>query len=361
MDRRTLIAHAAALSAMPAWPAAARPLPPLPLPALPGDRAWRIAFGSCMHQERPQPIWEAVLAFSPDLFLFTGDNVYGDVRGPEALELEEAYRLAGKVEGLGRLRRTVPHLATWDDHDYGGDDAGAGVAWQARAQDLFCAYWQVPPDDPRRQRTGVHHAAILGAPPLRIQVILLDTRSFRAAWRRSDAPGTPGKERYIPDPDPAKSLLGQAQWAWLAERLQEEADVRLIVSSIQVLSDAHGFERWGLLPHERARLLDLLAAPSAGQVLLLSGDRHFGALYRRGDLGPRTLTEATSSGINMVYAGVDAAREPDPHRLADPYAAENFGTIEIDPDGTGLRLAIRGLDGEPVQELWIGLGVTDRG
>jgi hypothetical protein len=40
----------------------------------------RIAFGSCADEEKPQPIWDAVLAYHPELFLFTGDNVYGDVR-----------------------------------------------------------------------------------------------------------------------------------------------------------------------------------------------------------------------------------------------------------------------------------------
>ena len=40
----------------------------------------RIAFGSCADEERPQPIWNAILAYRPDLFLFVGDNVYGDYR-----------------------------------------------------------------------------------------------------------------------------------------------------------------------------------------------------------------------------------------------------------------------------------------
>ena len=40
----------------------------------------RVAFGSCADEEKPQPIWDAVLAYKPDLFLFAGDNVYGDVR-----------------------------------------------------------------------------------------------------------------------------------------------------------------------------------------------------------------------------------------------------------------------------------------
>ena len=36
----------------------------------------RIAFGSCAYQERPQPIWRAVLDYRPQLFLFAGD-IYG--------------------------------------------------------------------------------------------------------------------------------------------------------------------------------------------------------------------------------------------------------------------------------------------
>jgi alkaline phosphatase D len=30
----------------------------------------RIAFGSCADEEKPQPIWDAVLAYRPELFLF---------------------------------------------------------------------------------------------------------------------------------------------------------------------------------------------------------------------------------------------------------------------------------------------------
>ncbi|MET0658010.1 MAG: hypothetical protein ABW110_07620 [Steroidobacteraceae bacterium] len=38
----------------------------------------RIAFGSCAKQDKEQPIWDAVLASKPDLFIFLGDNIYGD-------------------------------------------------------------------------------------------------------------------------------------------------------------------------------------------------------------------------------------------------------------------------------------------
>ena len=42
----------------------------------------RIAFGSCVHQDKPQPIWSEVLVADPDLFVFLGDNIYGDSDDP---------------------------------------------------------------------------------------------------------------------------------------------------------------------------------------------------------------------------------------------------------------------------------------
>ncbi|HEX2527268.1 MAG TPA: alkaline phosphatase D family protein [Geminicoccus sp.] len=338
MDRRALIKAAAAMPLAAGSLSAASAAPR------------RIAFGSCMNQRQPQPIWDAVLDWRPELFLFTGDNVYGDVSGPECTELREAYRLAREVPGLARLRATVPHAATWDDHDYGGDDAGADAIWRANAQTLFCDYWQLTADDPRWSRPGIYSSRILGAPPFTLQLVLLDTRSFKSRWKPTDKPRARGKEQYLPDDDPGKTVLGAVQWAWLASVLVEPADLRIVVSSMQVLSDAHGFERWGLLPRERSRLLALLDG-CTGDVLLLSGDRHFGAIYRRADLSSRPLVEVTSSGINMVYEGVDEVREPDPHRLAPPFAAPNFGTIDVVP-GRAL-LAVRGVDGKVERSLEI--------
>ncbi len=49
----------------------------------------RIAFGSCADEEKPQPIWDAVMAYRPELFLFLGDNVYGDVRNGRNVPDEE--------------------------------------------------------------------------------------------------------------------------------------------------------------------------------------------------------------------------------------------------------------------------------
>ena len=106
-------------------------------------------------------------------------------------------------------------LSTWDDHDYGQNDAGGDFPYKDEAKALFLEFWQVPEDDPRHARAGVYCARIFGPEGRRVQVILLDTRSFRSPLRPTDQPGAPGKEEYLPDPDPAKTMLGRAQWAWL--------------------------------------------------------------------------------------------------------------------------------------------------
>jgi alkaline phosphatase D len=313
----------------------------------------RIAFGSCANQERPQPIWDAVLGYRPELFVFAGDNVYGDLTPGASTPLAEAYAQAATIPGYRAIRQQVPVLATWDDHDYGQNDAGGDFPYKEAAKALFLDFWRIAEDDPRRRREGIYHAETFGPEGKRLQVILLDTRSFRSPLIPTDQQGAPGRERYRPDPDPAKTMLGEAQWAWLRQQLEQPADVRLIVSSVQVLAEGHGWERWGNLPLERARLLGLIAATGAQGVIFLSGDRHVGGLYFRPAAGDGYgLYELTSSGVNMAYS---AAAEAGPLRLGAVYGAVNFGSIDIDWWAEEVTLAVRSANGEPVRRVTVPL------
>jgi alkaline phosphatase D len=116
----------------------------------------------------------------------------------------------------------------------------------------------------------------------------------------------------------------------------------LIVSSIQVVVEGHGWERWGNFPRERQRLFDLIASTGARGVVFLSGDRHIGALYRESQGTPYPLTEITSSGINRQFVN---AREQGPNRLGELYPRVNFGTVEIDWPQGRVGLALRDEDG----------------
>jgi alkaline phosphatase D len=93
----------------------------------------RIAFGSCAKQWQHQTIWDAVMATKPDLWLFLGDNIYGDTDGMTAWLVSkeqmigEWNRLAEKPE-FQKAREAIPMMATWDNHDYGSRANGCRLS-----------------------------------------------------------------------------------------------------------------------------------------------------------------------------------------------------------------------------------------
>lgn len=320
----------------------------------------RIAFGSCANQRRPQPIWEAINRLEPQLFVFTGDNVYADSGRPEILK--RAYDDLAAVPGFARLRATCPIVATWDDHDYGKNDAGEEFEGKHAAKEAFMEFFGTPEDSPLRKRGGIYDAAIFGPEGRRVQVILLDTRWFRGPLKRMDrdelkrvrAESDTVVGPYLPDEDSDSTMLGEEQWAWLVEQLQKPAELRLLVSSIQVVTVDHGWEKWGNLPRERQRLLETIR-DHATNVIILSGDRHsadISMLPPETDGGPfYPLYDITSSGLTQT----GLKNEPNRYRVSgdDVYHDANFGWISIDWDAEDppIRLEIRDVDGTVVREV----------
>lgn len=316
----------------------------------------RIVFASCTQQNEDQSLWDQIVAENPDLTLYIGDNVYGDVRSndPALPELKTAYMRLAQSESFARVRAAAPVLTMWDDHDYGLNDAGGEFEHKQASQELFNYVWAVPDNDPRRAREGVYRSWTLGAEGgKQVQVIMLDTRYFRSALLDTDERFAPGKERYLPDPDPSKTMLGEAQWAWLKAELKKPADLRLLVSSVQVIADGHGWEAWKMLPTERDRLYRLIDETDANGVIMLSGDRHSASLYRKEDVNEYPLFEATSSSINLPAARWREERqetyvEPGPNRISDMYYEANYGLIEIDWDERAVNVTIRDPEGHTV-------------
>jgi alkaline phosphatase D len=311
----------------------------------------RIAVGSCADQRLRAPIWEAVLAARPELFIFMGDNVYGEASGndPALPQLAKAYRELGQSQGFKRLRENVPSLAIWDDHDYGANDGNRTFAFKAQAKALFMSFWNVPLDSPRAKRAGLYDSVIVGPEGSRVQIILLDLRWFRDPFKPSNERGATGRELYLPDPDPIRTMLGGVQWSWLEAELRKPAELRLIVSSIQVLADGHGYEKWGNFPAERQRLFDLIGKTRANGVVLLSGDRHVGALYRQAEGVPYPLFELTSSSLNKPDTTVKD--EPGDNRLGGLVAQANFGLVLIDWARQTVRLELRDVDGRVIEPM----------
>jgi len=156
----------------------------LPLPT--ENPLSRIAFGSCGKVDRPQPIWTAVVAARPDVFVFAGDNIYADTEDMNAMRAKYA-KLAAKP-GFQKLLKRVPVLATWDDHDYGEDNAGAEYKMRVESQKVFLVFFGEPKDSQRLITPGIYDAKLIGPKGKRTQILLLDTRYFRSPLNQSRKP-----------------------------------------------------------------------------------------------------------------------------------------------------------------------------
>ena len=316
----------------------------------------RILIGSCNDEEKKSNSLSAVSREDADLFLMVGDNVYGDVdRGnyqdgsdPELTELRDAFADLAKRPEFREVRSKFPMMVAWDDHDYGINDGGGDFKYREAAELVHERFWRLD-NQKAGKRPGTYYSNYFGKSGQRTQVIVLDTRFFRSALTKTDKRGAPGKERYIPSTDSPsdQDMLGAKQWEWLDAELKKPADIRIIVSSIQVLPVVHGWESWNKLPSERLRLFDLLNQNEAENVIIVSGDRHASFIYESKDNLKYPIRELTASSLNLSF--FDKTSEMDAAQLGEGYSKENFGSISIDWRNRTYRLEIHANDGTIVR------------
>ena len=112
-----------------------------------------IAFGSCGHQDKPISILKDVAKTKPDYFIFLGDNIYGDTRDMKLLESK--YQQLGNNKNYKALKKKTKILATWDDHDFGENDAGKYYPKKQESKELFLDFFEEPKNSERRTREGI--------------------------------------------------------------------------------------------------------------------------------------------------------------------------------------------------------------
>ncbi|GAA0157886.1 esterase [Lithospermum erythrorhizon] len=273
--------------------------------------------------------------------------------------MREGYVKAKSNEGYLRLLGKSKVIGTWDDHDYGLNDAGKEFVNKVSNQKLLLDFLDEPQDSPRRKQAGVYASYVFGPVGRQVKVILLDTRYHR---------------------DPISSdgtILGAEQWRWLERELNSpKTALTVIGSSIQVISNLSASTRplfstesWGRFPKERAHLFKLLSETKREGVIFISGDVHFGEISRYDGASGYPIYDITASGITQ---GVEKV-VPSPLHLivrflawltpttmremgngcrhkSCTYGKPNFGTIEIDwgSHPVGVKLEVRDTNGAPV-------------
>ncbi|MBT8211278.1 MAG: alkaline phosphatase family protein [Eudoraea sp.] len=309
------------------------------------EQILNIAFGSCNKHDLENHLWDDILSLKPDLWIWGGDNIYADT--DDMSVMRRMYQAQDSVPGYRKLLLNVPILGTWDDHDYGLNDGGVEFTAKAKSQQLFLDFLKVPENDVRRTRQGIYKAHDYKLDGGSVKILVLDTRYFRSPLIKD----TLTNKRYTPDLSGEATVLGDEQWNWLEEQLKtSRADFNLIVSSIQFLSNEHGFECWGNFPAEVSRMEAMIAASGARGVIILSGDRHISEFSSKNIPGlPYPLLDFTSSGLTHAYTKFKG--EPNRFRQGEVVATESFGWVSLNLKTREVILQIRGDQGAVLGEL----------
>ncbi len=289
----------------------------------------KIAFGSCAHENHPLPIFDLVVKHQPDLFVFLGDNIYGDTKSMDTLQAKYN-RLAAKPT-FQNLKKNIPIIATWDDHDFGWNDAGRHYPFKAESKEIFLKFFNELKDSERRKHEGIYTSYMYETNGKKLQIILLDNRTFRDDYRKYKNEVANDKRYFYPldyaaQQEPDSTYLGATQWKWLESELKKPADLRLIGSGSQFAIEYNGYEGWPNFPLEQKKFLDLIKKTKANGVLFLTGDVHYAEISKLTVPGLYPIYDVTSSGLSSTWHFAT----PNNNRIEGPVMENHFGLLTID-------------------------------
>lgn len=286
-----------------------------------------LAIGSCAAQFGP--VFDAIAARRPDVFVWQGDLNYPDTMGPLA-QTTPGY--AGIWRDFLASPRMVPILdrtlfaAQRDDHDYGVQDANS----------TNLVPWGLAPWEALMERR-LHYRFSAGL----ADVWVLDQRRHKTEPGAADTP--------------AKTLLGLDQRDWLLKTLAASRAPFKIVCSPCTLAPLSANQRDGSwaagFMAERDLLLAHIGADVTGRTLFVTGDTHWTMVYDRDGLfeaRPCPLGIPTPNDITLTQpqAAEDARSVP-----GVAYADDELGHVAfLEVRGSGgvarLDLTLVREDGE---------------
>lgn len=305
---------------------------------------WKLAFGSCAYDneaayDRPAKvpyggppgqsrIFDSIARAKPDMMLWGGDFLYlreADWDQPWGLRYRWSY--AKRQPALQKLLRTGNHYAVWDDHEFGPNDSNSSFVFKGESLALFKRHFPNPsfglPETP-----GTFTAFNFND----VDFFLTDGRYYR------DADGLISED---------KAMLGSAQLRWLKNAiLVSTGRIKIIVTGSQVTNPSGPWrDGWDKFPKERDDFFKFLADHRVPGVILLTGDRHFTALYKNERPGTYPIHELTCSPLTSGV-GSDAKEERHkPNIVPGTFVADrNYCTLDFTGPRDARKISIKSFD-----------------
>jgi hypothetical protein len=311
----------------------------------PSKRDLVVAFGSCARNGSNGAVFDTIRRLEPDLFISTGDLFYGDVNEESLSAFADLYDLTLSRPGQSALYRSVPIAYTWDDHDFGPNDA---ASTSPSRQAALVSYRQYVPHYELAlagMDAPIAQAFTIG----RTRFVLTDTRSMRD---------------FKTTPDGAdKTMLGAEQLQWFLDEISASLrtyPVVVWVNSVPWIAEPEaGADHWGGYTFERERIAEVIAETGSEGLIMLAGDAHMLAI----DDGSNNAY-APGAGFAVMQA---AALDRGGSLKGGPYSegafpgGGQFGMLTIKDRGDQVLVELTGLDWRGTEIVGLTLAFDGKG
>mgnify|MGYP000038295792 CR=1 FL=1 len=268
----------------------------------------RLIFGSGFHKigfHNPNLI-NTIVKREPNAMMLLGDNAVDDRDANTGMHRSD-YLLRDLSLAWKKLAANVPIYASWDDHDYFNNDlSGVPEGFTKKDRKKLRTLWRQNWNNPPHDVEGIYFHTQIG----QVELIMLDTRSYREIERRGEY----------------GSYLGAEQQNWLKDVLKNSTATFKIISSGTMWSDdiSNGKDSWGTWDTlAREEIYELIETENIKGVLLISGDRH----------GARGFTILRPSGYRLFeFEAASLGGVPGPPAMASDTTNQLFGY-----EGYGLK------------------------
>lgn len=284
----------------------------------------RFALVSCM-MDLLIPIqrymWASMERARPDLIFFVGDSSYTDVGGNGTLESNWRRHMESRRSlDLYYWKRLIPIVATWDDHDYAGDNATKNNPLNGKSINVFKTMFGFTPRGSASLGPGVSSSMEFFGQ----RFYLMDCRTYRDEWTTKNG-----------------LHWGDEQENWLMSSLSHGATPTWLLNGSQFFGkylQKDSFE--GRHPYQFTRVLEKLRSIEA-PVAFGSGDVHFSEVMRieKPVLGYETY-ELVSSSMHSMTAPWINIRKVNPRRIATTW---HYNYVVVQGRATPGRLDFRAL------------------
>lgn len=283
-----------------------------------------IAFVADTNVPGNSKLWKKLREVNPDLIVSVGNAI--SYNKFVVNSSSNPYGVLQRNNDISYLREHIPFMAMWSDMDYGLKNGSGTHSLVNKAKKDFLEYWNYIPSI-RPESVGIEHSAIFSDNNKKIQIILLDTKTYSDEWQVSE-----DSKELQKNWNREQNFLGKQQWNWLKSELKKEASLRIIITHSVVGINSGNISRWGLFPHERQKLFDVIRDAGVKNYFVVSG--------AQSSLSEVKLINHPALLNLSITAreGTHKALESDSHLTSKIFSTPTYGIAEIEDEGVKIKI-----------------------